>query len=90
LNFSFIDTELMNEINKQKDSDKKEVSLFKNNNLYFIYYQSPKNLFTINFQSDNGFTLEVPNFNKKSKNILMYLKRLVTEEKTKKILSQQN
>ena len=66
LNFSFIDTELMNEINKQKDSDKKKVSLFKNNNLYFIYYQSPKNLFTINFQSDNGFTLEVPNFNKKS------------------------
>ena len=36
--FSFIDTELMNEINKEKDSDKKEVWLFKNNNFYFIYH----------------------------------------------------
>ena len=83
---SFIDLELMNEINKQKYSDKKEVWLFKNNNIYFIYFQALKRLLKINFSSDNAFTAEELYCNKNPKNILIYLKKLVTDEETQKTL----
>ena len=76
----------MNEINRQKDSDKKEVWLFKNNNIYFIYFQALKRLLKANFSSDNAFTAEELYCNKNPKNILTYLKKLVAEEETQKAL----